>query len=83
MHEPYTPDRAQRLIRTALTGGVVSPSKHACEVMAADGLQLGDCLDVLRAGVVQDPELVNWDLAVSGANPANCGRGGVSGRSPH
>lgn len=37
----------------------MSPSKHACEEMAADGLQLGDCLNVLRAGVVQDPELVN------------------------
>lgn len=54
--EPLDPQTAQRLIREILSGGVFTFSKH-CEVeMAADNLKTPDCVNVLRAGVVEQPE---------------------------
>ena len=57
MKEPLRPDEARRLIRQILTKGVVSPSDHTCREMANDALDLSDCLNVLRAGVVEEAEL--------------------------
>jgi hypothetical protein len=57
--DPLRPDAAKRRIVECLSRGVVSPSKHACEEMQNDNLGIVDCINVLRAGVVEEPEQVN------------------------
>ena len=59
MEEPLDPAKAKQLVRTILQSGTVSYSKHACEEMVKDGLQTVDCVNVLRGGVIDFPELVN------------------------
>jgi len=55
--EPFTPQRAKELIRQILTDGTVSFTKHAREEMAKDNLTTVDCVNVLRGGIVEPPEL--------------------------
>jgi hypothetical protein len=55
--EPFTPQHAKELIRQILTDGTVSFTKHAREEMAKDNLTTVDCVNVLRGGVVESPEL--------------------------
>lgn len=58
MHEPLDPTRARRLIGDILRRGhTVSFSHHACKEMAKDDLSTVDCINVLRAGVVEPGEL--------------------------
>ena len=51
------PAEARRLIRSILAAGEVVSSRHAHDEMAADGLDLVDCVGVLRSGVVEAGEL--------------------------
>ena len=48
---------AKRRIRAILEGGTVAFSKHALEELNKDVLTTVDCVNVLRGGVVQAPEL--------------------------
>lgn len=59
MNEPFSPSEAQKLIRDALSTGCVSWSNHACREMADDDLTVVDCINVLRAGVVEEGECVS------------------------
>lgn len=60
LDKPLRPDAAKRRIAECLSpGGIVSPSKHACEEMQKDNLGIVDCINVLRGGVVEEPEQVN------------------------
>jgi hypothetical protein len=54
--EPLDPHQAQQLIRRALSAGSVTFSKHALAEMKADDLTTVDCTNVLRGGVVEEPE---------------------------
>lgn len=54
--EPLKPDDARSLIRKIIESGVVAPSGHALEEMANDTLDMVDCTNVLRGGVVDPPE---------------------------
>ncbi|MEW5981594.1 MAG: DUF4258 domain-containing protein [Acidobacteriota bacterium] len=53
---PLQPQRARDLVRAAIRSGVVAFSDHALDEMAADNLETPDCVNVLRAGVVDQPE---------------------------
>jgi hypothetical protein len=58
LNEPLDPIAAKKLISKILaSGGKVGYSKHAIEEMAKDGLTMVDCVNVLRGGVVEFPEL--------------------------
>ena len=55
--EPLSPPDARRLVLDILADGEVVSSRHAAEEMAKDELTLVDCINVLRAGVVEPAEL--------------------------
>ncbi len=55
--DPLNQPDARRLIRDILAGGEVVSSRHATEEMAKDDLTLLDCVNVLRAGIVESAEL--------------------------
>jgi hypothetical protein len=57
LREPLSPALSKALIRSILASGDVRFSGHARDEMAADGLTAVDCINVLRGGVVQEPEL--------------------------
>ena len=54
--EPLSPPDARRLIREILAGGEVVSSRHANEEMAKVDLVIVDCINVLRAGIVEPGE---------------------------
>lgn len=57
LKEPLEPERARRLIRGILEKGSVSFSGHSERALADDDLSTVDAVNVLRAGVVEPPEL--------------------------
>jgi len=57
--EPLAPDQAKRLIQAILKTGTVSFSDHANKEMANDDMDAVDCTNVLRGGVVEQPEFEN------------------------
>lgn len=59
---PLKPDDARRLARRIAEHGFVVFSEHAREEMDKDDLQTGDCLNLLRAGVFEAPELIKGEL---------------------
>lgn len=68
MNEPLKPTVAKKLIQTILdTKDVVIPTGgHADEAMKDDNLIVGDIINVLRGGVVEEGELVkgSWRYRV-------------------
>jgi hypothetical protein len=60
--QPLRPTDARRLIDAILAGGLVllSDPHGVCE-MEKDDLDMGDALNVLRAGVVREPEWENGE----------------------
>lgn len=54
--EPLSPLAARRLIREIMAGGEVVSPKHAAEEMAKEDLTMVDCINVLRAGIVEPGE---------------------------
>jgi hypothetical protein len=56
MQEPLSPLEAKRLIRKILADGDVVSSRHASEEMGKDDLTMVDCVNVLRAGIVEPAE---------------------------
>lgn len=57
MDEPLKPAEAKARIRAIIDRGTVTPTAHAIEEMAKDDMDLGDCLNLLRAGVPAPPDL--------------------------
>jgi hypothetical protein len=55
--EPLTPDEARRLIKTIIAEGVVTFRVHAKARLAERSMDSVDVVNVLRAGVVQEPEM--------------------------
>ena len=55
--DPLSPPEARRLIREILENGEVIFTRHARNEMANDDLDANDCLNVLRGGVEDQPEL--------------------------
>jgi hypothetical protein len=55
--EPFEPRKARQLIKEILQGGRFTYSQHATREMAKDKLDTVDCVNVLRAGVVDPPEM--------------------------
>lgn len=50
--EPLAPDDARRRILALVSSGCVRFSRHALERIAARELDMADCLNVLRGGIV-------------------------------
>jgi hypothetical protein len=59
--QPLKPPVARRLIGAILGTGLVLLSDHAVKEMEKDDLDMGDALNVLRAGIVRDPEWENGE----------------------
>jgi hypothetical protein len=58
--EPMSAHEAKKLIRDILRVGVVTfVDPHALDALADDGLDTGDAHNVLRGGVVDEPEYEN------------------------
>jgi hypothetical protein len=53
------PEAAKKVIRQALEEGVISYSSHAKKELAKDKMDMVDCVNVMRAGVVHEPEWEN------------------------
>ena len=70
MVEPLDPPQAKRIIRQILVSGEVAFSRHALTEMKDDDLSNVDCVNVLRAGVVEPPEFENgsWRYRVRSAS---------------
>ena len=64
---PQKPAEVRRIIRRILESGLVSYSGHALSEMKNDGLETTDCVNVLRGGVVEPPDLHKgtWRYRVS------------------
>ena len=64
---PLKPIEARDAVRRILEHGTTSFSSHARVEMENDDLQAGDCLNVLRGGLFEPPELINgtWRYRVS------------------
>lgn len=54
--QPLRPTDARRLINAILATGSVLLSDHAVKEMEKDDLDMGDALNILRAGIVREPE---------------------------
>lgn len=55
--EPLDPDEAKPLIRLIIASGQVSFPTHAKGRLSLRSMGMSDALNVLRAGVVEHPEL--------------------------
>lgn len=53
MNEPLSPDAATALIKRILREGDVAWPKHATDALAKRDLETVDCVNVMRAGRVQ------------------------------
>ncbi len=59
---PLKPPEARKVIDAILAVGTVLLSEpHGVEEMEKDDLDMGDALNVLRAGIVRDPEWENGE----------------------
>lgn len=56
--EPINPQKAKQLFGRIVANGTVVFSRHAQDEMAKDDLQTTDCLNMLRAGLVESPEYI-------------------------
>ncbi len=57
--QPLKPADAKKLVRRILEDGFVGFTQHALDELARDGMTTVDAVNVLRAGVVHDPEWEN------------------------
>ncbi len=58
---PLKPPDAKELAHEVLVSGVVEISGHASKEMMNDELDLADCVNLLRAGVFEPPELIKGE----------------------
>jgi hypothetical protein len=68
MREPLSAPVARKVIQQILRVGSVSFSGHALDEMRKDGLTTVDCVNVLRAGVVEPAEYErgSWRYRIHG-----------------
>ncbi len=64
---PLKPIEARDTVRRIIEHGTTSFSIHARMEMELDDLQVGDCLNVLRGGTFEPPELISgtWRYRVT------------------
>ncbi|MBI3448996.1 MAG: DUF4258 domain-containing protein [Acidobacteria bacterium] len=69
MTEPFSPTQARQRIRRILLSGSFSYSSHALREMEKDGLAPIDCVNVLRAAIVEPAEFEHgsWRYRVRSA----------------
>ena len=72
LNEPLDELVAERLIRNIVERGTVRWTTHALQRLPARDLTTVDCVNILRAGVVDPPELQNgtWRYRVRGGRIA-------------
>ncbi|PNU19746.1 hypothetical protein C2E25_11160 [Geothermobacter hydrogeniphilus] len=59
MNQPLSPTDARKLLRRILDGGIVTYAQpHALDRLKERSISILDCENVMRAGVVEEPELV-------------------------
>jgi len=61
-YAPLSEPDAKSLARSIVEQGVFVFSKHAQDEMADDDLQTADCLNIIRGGSYEPPELINGEL---------------------
>ncbi|WP_375769573.1 hypothetical protein NR798_01445 [Archangium gephyra] len=59
--QPLKPQKAKALIKAIRESGGVALSDHALAELAKDQLESSDALNVLRAGIVREPEWENGE----------------------
>lgn len=59
MDEPLTPAAAKKLIKEILKSSEAAMSRHALEEMEKDNLIVGDIINVIRGGIVEEGEFEN------------------------
>jgi hypothetical protein len=70
--EPLEPEQARRLIRQILETGDFRWTRHAEQARTDDNLESIDCVNVLRGGVVEPPELENGTWRYRVRTPRIC-----------
>jgi len=59
VNQPLSPSEARKLLRRILDGGIVTYAQpHALDRLKERSISILDCENVMRAGVVEEPELV-------------------------
>lgn len=59
--DPLRPPRAREVIHHILNEGVVDVTGHAKKELKKDGLIIGDAINVLSGGIVEEAEWENGD----------------------
>ncbi len=70
--QALTPPVAKSLIRAILEEGSVRWGDHVLEKLKKDDLEIGDAINVLRGGVVRDPEWENGEWRYHVETPRMC-----------
>ncbi len=70
--QPLKPPSAQALIRAILENGGVRWSDHALAELRRDGLEVLDAVNVLRGGVVREPEWEHGEWRYHVETPRIC-----------
>lgn len=70
--QPLTSQRAKTLIREILTTGNIRWGTHAEDELRKDDLEKGDALNVLRGGIVREPEWENGEWRYRVDTPRIC-----------
>ena len=70
--QPLQPPEAKALIRAILEAGGVRWGDHALKELAKDGLEVSDAINVLRGGVVREPEWENGEWRYHVETPRIC-----------
>jgi hypothetical protein len=66
------PQQARVMIRSILASGGVRWGDHALRELAKDRLEVGDAVNVLRAGIVREPEYENGEWRYHVETPSIC-----------
>jgi hypothetical protein len=69
---PLRPTEARAVARRIAEDGIVEFSAHARDEMRKDGLESTDCLNLVRAGVYQPPELEKGEWRYRVASSTMC-----------
>ncbi len=69
---PLKPPDAKALARDIAENGTVEYSGHSLVEMKKDELETTDCLNLIRAGVYQPPELEKGELRYRISTPRMC-----------
>ena len=66
------PSDAKAMARAIVDAGDVGFSVHALDEMEHDALETTDCLNVIRGGVFEPPELIRGEWRYRASTPRMC-----------